>query len=305
MRILTPSSFLRWALVSAVATAALGSILLAAVSTARGAPGQPAVTLGPITVSDGVATLSGSLGPGGTAAAEVTVNGQRAGVDTSGAFQAVVNLGGASQIVFSAKNPTNGERYTITIPLGLAGPDGVISDPLALLRQAGISVTVPPGGFTALDGQPLTVLGRVLNPDALSSFAVNGREILGAIAPSGAFSETTSSSSREVSVSATDTRGVAQTSTFPVAQVSSVIQTAAGKTVSAVGARGLRISGVRYLTKGIAKTRRLQMVALRLRPQVFSKRLSVATLARTPNARAEKVTSVRLPKLVKPRARRI
>jgi hypothetical protein len=56
-------------------------------------------------------------------------------VDASGAFTATVALGGSGQIVVTAKNPSNGESFTISIPLSVAGPGGVISEPLAVLRQ--------------------------------------------------------------------------------------------------------------------------------------------------------------------------
>jgi hypothetical protein len=110
-----------------------------------------------------------------------------------------------------------------------------------------------------------------------------------------------------------------------------------------MGAMGLRIASVRYVTKGVRASRRLRMVvtvkdlrgylvrgatvrvqgvrprrplrsgvytkptgtagrvtfALRPRARAFGKRLYVRVLARTPNARARRTTSVRLPRLAR------
>jgi hypothetical protein len=63
-----------------------------------------------------------------------------------------------------------------------------------------------------------------------------------------------------VSVTATDTQGVSQTSTVPVVHGSSMFTTAAGKSVSAAGALGVRIAKIRYITKNVRRTKRLRIV---------------------------------------------
>jgi hypothetical protein len=239
-----------------LASAAWLCLTLSLTATAQTPP--PAITLGPVTVGDGLATLSGTVGGPSTAAANVNVNGQPLGVDASGTFSGTVNLAGQSSLSLGLTDPS-GQAFSLNIPLTLAGPGGVIPPTvLDALRNAGISITVPPGGFQILDGRPLTVTGSVLNPGNLASLTINGQPA--SPGPGGAFSSTLPGSTREVVVTATDRAGVSQTSIFPVEQLSSAIRTAAGTSISALGARGLRITSVRYLTKGVKAKKRMTAI---------------------------------------------
>jgi hypothetical protein len=249
----------RWGRRTGAVLTALSVCLTVSASTAAQQP-VPPITLGPVTVGDGVATVSGTVGGVPTADANVTINGQPAGVNAAGTFGATVNLAGQSGLNLSLREPS-GQTFTLNIPLttGLVGPGGVIPPSvLDALRNAGISITVPPGGFESVDGQPLTITGSVLNPDSLASLTINGTPVQPG--QNGAFSQTVPGSAREVTVVATDRQGVSQTNTFPVEQLSSTIRTAAGTSVSALGARGLRIASVRYLTKGVKTKKRLTAI---------------------------------------------
>lgn len=218
----------------------------------------PPITIGPVTVGNGVATVSGTVGGTPTAQANVTLNGQPVGVNAGGSFSGTVDLAGQSSLSLSLTDPS-GQAYTISIPLSLAGPGGVIpSTVLDALHNAGISITIPPDGFQILDGSPLTIGGTVLNPGNLSILTVNGTPVQPG--PNGTFTQTLPGDTRVVTVVATDRQGVTQTSTFPVQQVSSTIKTSAGTSVSALGARGLRIASVRYLTKGVKTKKRMTAI---------------------------------------------
>lgn len=247
-----------------VLAGALASLAILLTPSAGAEVLPPAVTLGPITVGNGTATLDGSVG--GTPDGNVTlsVNGQPLGVQNgSGQFGGTVDLGGQSALAITLRNPATGEVSTISIPLNsnVVGPGGVIPPQvLDALRSAGVSVTRPVDGFQVLDGLPLTIGGRVANREQLSSLKVNNKEVLGETRSDGTFSQSLPPSSREVTVTATDRQGVSQTSTFGVTPLSSVISTPAGKSVSAAGAQGLRIASVRYTTKGIRKSKRLRVV---------------------------------------------
>jgi hypothetical protein len=205
-----------------------------------------------------VATISGTAGGTPTAGATVTVNGQPLGVNAGGTFAGTVNLAGQSSLSVGLTDPS-GQAFTLNVPLSLAGPGGVIlPSVLDALRNAGISVTVPPDGFQILDGAPLTINGAVLNPGGLSALTINGTPVQPG--QNGSFSQTLPGSTREVTVVATDRQGVSQASTFPVDQLTSTIRTAAGTSVSALGARGLRIASVRYLTKGVKAKKRITAI---------------------------------------------
>jgi hypothetical protein len=230
--------------------------LLAVASLALVAPGQvtaqvavqPTLVVDSITVAGDIATVTGAVG--GPSVATVTVNGQPV-PNAGGPFVATVVLApGETMLEITVGNTT------VSIPLALAGTP----DPLAALREAGISIVVPPEGFQSLDGLPVRVEGNVLNPGSLASLKLNGKEILPLLDSDGSFSEPVPPESETVTVAATDRQGVSQTTTWQISNLSSVIRTESGSSVSAAGAMGLRIVNVRYATRGVRASRRLRMV---------------------------------------------
>jgi hypothetical protein len=345
---MTGSTFITGRRGAAVTTvAALGAAAVLALAPS-GSPQEPApvLSLGPVSIGNGTATVSGTLTGAPAAAYRLEVNGRPLGIDADGTFAGTVNLAGQSVLTIKARNPLSGETVSTEIPLttNLVGPGGLISGTvLDALKRAGISLTVPEGGFVSLDGRPIAVAGRVLDRDELASLKVNGVDVLEKLSPSGSFTQMVPGTNREVSVTATDRQGVSQTTSFGVAPMSSVITTAAGRSVAAVGADGVTIAKVRYLTKTARPLKRFRMIVtvkdrrgrlvrnatVRVRPTNFQarkrfvvgkqrtkrsskigqanflvlvrkhalgKRLFMVTVAQTPRAKAQKTTSVRLPK---------
>jgi len=224
---------------------------------AQSAPAEvigPAVVLGPTTVVNGVAIVSGSVGVTNSNAA-VTINGRSMDVDAVGHFAGVVDLGGQSSLTIGVVNPVTGKESTTTIPLttDIVGPGGVIS-PTVLdnLERAAVELVEPVGGFVT-DGLPITVGGNVGDPDSLSSLTVNGEDVLGSLDSDRSFSIQVPGTLKEIHLSATDRQGAIQTFSVPVS-------TAAGRTVSASAAVGLRIAKVRYIVKNVNRTKRLRMI---------------------------------------------
>jgi hypothetical protein len=302
---------------------------------------KPLVTLGPTTILNGVATVSGTLGPE-SSGAELTVNGQRVAVDTAGRFAAAVNLNGQSALTFSVKNPTTGREATTTIPLStnIIGPGGIIGPGiLDALEQAAVALFEPIGGLNT-DGLPIRIEGSVGDPASLASLKVNGQELLGALDANRGFSLELPGTTKVITLTATDKQGVYQTYAVPTSP-------AAGHTIAAKAAQGVRIAKIRYITKNVRRTKRLRMVVtvrdrrgllirgatvssrsryarrivrnprskktnkagqvaflLRARNRAFGKRLVMVTVAKTPTAKASKASSVRIPKLRKAAARR-
>jgi hypothetical protein len=242
------------------AVAALALLSLATPS----APGEvlaPAVTLGPMTVANGTATVAGSLGSP-SSGVELSLNGQPLQVDGAGNFSGAVNLAGQSDLTFRLAN-SDGEVTSVTIPLtsNIVGPGGVIPpDVLESLEQAAVSILKPADGFKILDELPLVVEGAVGNPGELSALTVNGQDAFGLLGADRGFSLTIPGTSKVVTVAATDRRGVSQTSTAPVLHTSSIFATAAGRSVSAAGAQGVRIAKIRYITRNVRRTKRLRIV---------------------------------------------
>src|SRR5687767_9399825 len=90
-----------------VALAVLASAAIALVG-ARPAPGDlviPVVKLGPTTILNGVATVSGTLAGTSPSSAELTINGQPVGVNAAGQFATTVNLNGQSALALAVRNP--------------------------------------------------------------------------------------------------------------------------------------------------------------------------------------------------------
>ena len=242
----------------------VGSVALVfALGSARGDTLQPLVSLGPTSVQNGVATVAATVAGEPSTTANVTINGQPVEVNAGGEINARVNLKGQSSLQIGAANPQTGERSTITIPLtsNLLGAGGQVAEnALVPLQQAGISLIRPPDGFQSIDHQALQLAGRVLDSSQLSSLGINGIDVLKLLGPNGSFLVPASGSSRQVALTATDKQGVSQTNTYPVQQVSSLIKTTAGTSVSAMGARGLRISKIRYVTTGVRASKRIRAV---------------------------------------------
>lgn len=221
------------------------------------------IQLGPVSVLNGTATLSGNVGTAPAADLQLTVNGTPVGVDANGRFAGTVDLAGKSALNLTLKNPVNGETAVLKIPINAStlGADGLIKpDVLKSLVDAGINLIRPADGFKILDGQPLVVGGSVLDKDKLASLTVNGVDVLKTLRSDGSFAQPVSGSSKEVTVTATDRQGVSQTSSFSTVGVSSVINTSSGQSVSAQGANGVRITKVRYITKNVHRTGRVTMI---------------------------------------------
>ena len=228
----------------------------------RAADPSAGISLGPVTVSNGTATLSGSV-TDSAAGAQLTVNGTPLGVGANGQFSGSIDLKGQSALNLTLKNPANGETARISIPLNTntVGPDGLIrSDVLKSLVDAGINIIRPADGFKIFDGQPLKLEGSVLDRDELATLKVNGKDVLETLGSDGSFTAPVAGTSREVTVTATDKHGVSQTSSFSTVQASSVMSTTAGKSVAAKGANGVRITSVRYITKNFKRTGKVSMI---------------------------------------------
>ncbi|HEX6490603.1 MAG TPA: hypothetical protein VF002_04415 [Gaiellaceae bacterium] len=293
----------------------------------------PLVSLGPITVANGSAVVSGTVGGPTAGSTDVTVNGQSLAVDAAGHFAGTVSLDGASALSLSLKDPT-GTTTSLQVPVPAGG--GVI-DPgvVTAVEQALSSVLQPAGGFKVLNGLPLTVGGKVADGSDLSSLQLNGVDVLHLLNPDGTFTVQLPGTTKLITLSTTDKQGTSATSSYTVQQL---VSTRAGTSVSAATAVGLRISGVRYYTKGAAKTHRLRMVvtlkdglgrlvrgasvqirttkpgrtirrqqvklsnkvgtatfSIGLRQRALGQRLVIVTTATTPSAKATKQTSVRVP----------
>ena len=217
-------------------------------------------------------------------------------------------------------------------------------DVLRSIEQAAVSLLQPVGGFKILDGLPLTVGGSLLDRDQLAGLTVNGQDVLGTLGPGGGFVTTIPGTSRTVTVIATDNRGVSTTTTYPVThharlprparplpqqggrrsrrqrplcdeelpqdEARTMIVTVKdtlgrlvhGATVQVRGAPASRSVG----TPKLKRTDKLGRASFLLKPRarVYGKRLFTITIAKTPTAKVQRKTSLRVPKLARKTARR-
>jgi hypothetical protein len=245
---------LRTFLLAFSATVLTLAILLAA--GAHAANRQSGITLGPISVSGTTAVVTGTVGGEPDATVSLDVNGRPVGIDAAGHFAAAVDLDHTSVVVLTLAGP-HGQVTVLRIPVTLLGhgADHILGD----LEAAGIVLVVPPDGFRMVDGAPPHVTGRVLDRSKLLSLTINGQEILGLTGPSGFFSLLLpgESSSQQVTVFATDHQGVSESTTYPLTQLTSVIRTSSGTSVSAAGARGVVIAKIRFDRRRLLTYRRL------------------------------------------------
>jgi hypothetical protein len=196
------------------------------------------IELDAVSVENGVAVVSGTIDTHG-----LEVEGVPIVVDASGRFTAVVDLAGDDAAVSVSYVGESGEDILLRIPLALLGNGRSTDGLLDNLFGSGITIEIPPDGFQVVDERMPVVKGRVLERDRLASLTVNGREVLSLLRPGNTFSVLAPShSSRTVAVTATDTSGVSQTSTF---RTISAIGTRTATSVSAASAHGIRIAKLR------------------------------------------------------------
>jgi hypothetical protein len=294
----------------------------------------PQITLGPTTILNGLAVVSGHVSDE-SSGSQLTVNGRPLDVTAGGSFAGVVDLNGQSVLSLSLDDPVSGESSTVTISLttNLVGLGGLLSpEALAALEQAAVSVIEPVDGFVSVGDGPIEVSGSVGNGGQLAGLSVNGVDALSTLKPDGSCVVPVPGTTKEISVLMVDKQGATLETTYRTTRSSS--------TVSAADADGVRIAKIRYFTKGVKKTKRVRVVVtvrdrqnrlihgavvklrsprtdrilgrafvqstnlngkvtfvLRVRREAFGKRNRFVAMASTPNATVSKRTAVRLPRM--------
>jgi hypothetical protein len=240
------------------ACAVLGALATALALVPGALPATPQLlTLGPVTVVNGTAIVAGTVGAS-QAGGQITLNGQPFTLDAAGNFAGAISLDGASSLDFTVGNST-GQLVDLHVPLALAGAGGIIpGSVIDAVEQAGATLLEPAGGFVG--GQPLTVAGSVADKGQLAALSVNGTDVMGLLGPDQSFTVPVPGTTKEITLSATDTGGVSETTHYKVLDASGLLATQAGTSVDASSAVGLKIATVRYVAKGVARTKRLQMI---------------------------------------------
>ena len=319
-----------------LAALAVLAAVFAVLAGARPAPSDivsPVIILGPTTIANGVASVSGTVTTPWASSAQLTVNGQPLEVSSAGQFNGTANLNGDSALSLAVHNPGSGEVSTVNVPLttNLVGPGGVVPPQvLSGLDQAALTITKPLGGFVSVGEKPITISGAVGDPNQLAGLSVNGIDALSTLKPDGTFSLAIPGTSKDVAVVLADKQGVSLETRNPLTRTAFV---------SATNALGVRIASVRFYAKHVRTTKRVRMIVtlkdrrglrirgavvtvkslrsgrianrvrakhstkkgqagfvLRLRSKAFGKRLALVVSAKTPRAKASKRSSIRLPR---------
>jgi hypothetical protein len=314
----------RTRLLSPVYACAIVTLATLALVPAAAPANQPLLTLGSITVANGTATATGSVGSEASGST-LTLNGQPMFVNAAGAFAGTADLNGSDTVDLGLSQASNGVDTHFKVPI--LGQTVIPESALDPLMQAGLSVVQP----VAKPGQPVTVTGSVADGTQLIGLNVNGVDALGLAQQGGSFTLPLPGDTGQVQVTASGVNGTLETINAPVFKPFSTA------TVSARDAIGIRIVKIRYVRKGVLRTHRIRMIvtvrdargrlirgatirvtakghklanrprgarsgargnatiALRIRLSAYGKRLVTVTLARTPRAKARKTTSVRVP----------
>jgi hypothetical protein len=310
---------------------ALASVVvaLAGPSAASAEDVTPQVNLGPTTVLNGVAVVRGTVrypSPG----VQLTINRAPVSVAAGGSFVSIVNLDGQRVLSLSLTNLSSGGASTVTIPLdtNLLGLDGLLApDVLTALGQSGVSILRPAAGFIPA-GDTIAVGGSVGSGNVLATLSINGVDAMSVLQPNGSFLVPVPGTTKEIHVFMADKQGVSLETSYRTS--SSVSASAAdgvrvakvryfaksvkrtkrlrvvvtvrdrenrlvhGASVTLRSRRSGRIFGRAFLRStnlnGKAK------FVLRVRRAALGRRSTFMVIAKTPNAKATKRTSVRLPR---------
>jgi hypothetical protein len=254
-------------------------------------PVQPLISLGGISVTNGVAAVTGVVNAA-AAKVEVTVDANPIAVAVNGQFSAKVDVSARAKIVVRASNGS-GQSSTISIPTSAIPSNGTPADALAQLNADAIVLLQPPDGFTSVDGLSVDAAVHVKAIVGIAGLNLNGVSLLaklrvgakskskqGASGPnpappsqpkpgtpappatSGApvkhaASTSVSGHSKTVALTVTGTNGASQTTTIKVKQIRSVIRVGRMLSISAFGARGIKITAVRFDTSRVVGNHRL------------------------------------------------
>ncbi len=264
-------------------------------SGAASVPAVPLVSLGSISVVNGVASLTGTVNikaavsaavavGSTTAQVHVAVNGNPVSVSAKGTFTASTNLEANGNVNVQAGELGAGITYSISIPASAIVSGNVQAEALAQLQADGVTLMLPPDGFTIVDGLGIDASVQAVGVNGIAKLDLNGTDLLaklklrlgsgssggssssssgssgsgsgsrpGGVKPGGGSAPAPKSTSAPVSGTAktvklkvTGTNGTTQTTTVQIQRISSVVRIGRSISISAFGARSIRIAKVTF-----------------------------------------------------------
>ena len=305
------------------------SVLALGLAPSAATASTPLLDLGPVVVANGTAAIQGTVGSE-AAGSTLTVNGQPVTVDQGGTFATALNLNGASTIDLTLSGVQGDQTVSYEVPLtgALLGPGGVIPPGiLDSVQQAGVSLVTPIVGSDAL---PVTVQGSLVDGSNLSGLSVNGTDVLGLLTKDGSFTVQVPGTATSVTVVATDKQSASESRTVHIQRQASVsAANASGVRIVKVRVfkqNAVRLHRVRLVVTVTDRLGRLirgaqvsvsstkagflakrpkttatgragkATIVLRLQKGALGRRLVILTVAKTPKAKARKLSGIKLPR---------
>lgn len=271
-------------------------------SGTAGVPAAPLVSLGSISVVNGIASLTGTVNAkaavnaavavgSATANVQVAVNGNPVSISAKGTFAASTNLAANGAVTIQAGELGAGITYSLSIPASAISSGGSQVEALAQLQADGVTLLLPPDGFTIVDGLGIDAYVQALGITGIAKLDLNGTNLLaklklrlgsgsgsassgsagsgigakpGGVKPGGGSAPAPKSTSapvagnaKTVKLKVTGTNGTTQTTTVHIVRIRSVVRIGRMLSISAFGARGIRISSITFNRRSLVSTGRL------------------------------------------------
>ncbi len=261
------------------------------------APARPLFSLGTITSGNGLATVTGTVnraavsaaGAGSSSSLQLSVNGNQVGISAGGNFSATTNASANGGVTVQANDQSAGLTYSITVPASSIPSNGVAANALAQVNADKVTLMMPVDGFVSVDGNGTSASVQAAGTSGIAHLTLNGTNVLAKLQPgasgssgSGAGSGASapapkpgvkpgggsppaprsasapvSGSAKTVKLSVTATNGANQTTTVRIQRIRTVIRFGRELSVSAFGARGIRITKVVFDRSSVQRTGKL------------------------------------------------
>src|SRR5579859_6568793 len=225
---------------------------------------------------------------------QLAVNGRNVGISAAGNFSATTNLAANGGVTVQADDASAGVTCAITIPSAAIPSSGVAANALVQLNKDKVTLMLPADGFDSVDGNSTTATVHVGSINGIAQLSLNGTNLLaqlqagasagsgsgnsgsgnsgpsgsgskpGGVKPGGgsppashSASAPVSGSAKHVKLTVTATNGAKQTTSVRIQRIRSVIRFGRLASISAFGARGIRISRITFNRSALRSSGRL------------------------------------------------
>lgn len=225
---------------------------------------------------------------------QLAVNGKNVGISAGGNFSATTNAAANGGVTVQANDQSAGVSYSISVPSSAIPSSGVAANALVQLNKDAVTLMMPVDGFVSVDGNGTSATVQVASTFGIAGLNLNGTNLLaklqvgasagsgsgnsgssgsgssgsgskpGGVKPGGgsapppkSASAPVSGSAKQVKLSVTATNRATQTTMVRIQRIRSVIRFGRLVSISAFGARGIRISRITFNRSALRSSGRL------------------------------------------------